>query len=607
MNPDTKTTKAYQWNDPSNNERLFQRIEYEFYDDTDTDPDDPSHQPHLSGQGFTDQPTVGPACHCHTNDDAPGGFRTTILRAPRRAMRAIPAWVPPADNNHPNVEREVQGQIARSFQTWTDVPAIQWHRYYDWNFHIEPDKGFRYARGDANRGGTPDEGAQLVIPGNNMECEWDCGLLGTRPGPMFYAHWHWPLKGNWVWAAGRSIYDCGHPTADDATGRMRSELHPLKAVASAHREAEKFAENGNLYTPAVKFMFFACGLGGYYRFSNAEFTNKDYKFIVDLPPLGNYTPHTIGHTPRYRRNTIRLRPRMLMKIDPSPFQNAQTTLKQQQEAYWRRVWPDDYNTAQMGSETPTVGNVTPVIELAPDFDPAAPQAVITIPLSGIGQADTYGVIISLGWLDPDGSQARRVKRVSVSFDNLHTEDIVHDRFSLEEWFLKMGVNGRWFWYYSGEDTVDHDTDIPFSRVENGQMVRPFEHVFYLADTDSIRLCSHGAEINPVDDIFHNRDRTVRLNGRAVDFVADIQNGSFQQQQDIFWEFIDLQQATLGMENEPLGLIEEVRPVSSLTDGQRESRTLQGFHTTEIAHSAEPQYRANEVDYQLTYSIQVDPQ
>ena len=232
----------------------------------------------------------------------------------RKAIRSCPNWVPVGRRDlspfgyqlfraeertqtDPENEMEVEGVLWRSFQTWTDVPPSQWHTWYDWNFHVVPARGYQFVRGAGN---DPDPNAKIPtgtrLVGNTdaVECEWDCGAFHSttaslrEPGPMFHQNfvldWAWPLAGQYFWASGRWIYDCGHATNHEITGanegKMRTELHPCKAIATARFEAVQFQENGGKFTPAIQFMFFASTSGGYIDFE--DLGTRDYEFIVDL-------------------------------------------------------------------------------------------------------------------------------------------------------------------------------------------------------------------------------------------------------------------------------------------------------------------------------------
>src|SRR5262249_54009881 len=142
----------------------------------------------------------------------------------------------------PRNEKELYGELDRSFETWTDFPIWQYHHWYDWNFHIKlpPNQGgYWYLRGEGDFG-------------PEIECEWDTGAFGRRPRSslMFRADWGWPMTGDWVWLIGRWIYDGGH----EERGLTRSELHPCKAIATARWEGFKFPENEKA-VPAIQFMF----------------------------------------------------------------------------------------------------------------------------------------------------------------------------------------------------------------------------------------------------------------------------------------------------------------------------------------------------------------
>src|SRR6185312_8232667 len=147
------------------------------------------------------------------------------------------------------------------------------------------------------------------------------------------------------------------------------------------------------------------------------------------------------------------------------------------------------------------------------------------------KGECYGVIVSLGWYDPDGTTATRVKKVTVKFDKvtsgslIHTEDDVHGRSGSrlrplrlrEEWFMKFGVNGRWFWYYSAQDEVGAGEVITLKNME---------HTFWLAEEDSLRITAHGAERNNVDDVmwWARADRVLSIDGNPLDYLQHIQNG-----------------------------------------------------------------------------------
>jgi hypothetical protein len=517
----------------------------------------------------------------------------------RRLMRTIPGWVPIDGEN----ETELEGALDRSFQTWTDVPVWQWHRWYDWNFHVTPSTGYEYVKGLGNKAPEDppkDQHMRMVGAKGSMECEWDCGAFGKpkggRPnlGPMFSADWAWPWAGQYVWIAGRWIYDCGHSSSDDkSVGLMRSELHPCKAVATARWEAVNFPENGKLYVPAIQFMFFASHLGGYKQ--SALLNKTDYEFIVDLPKLDTAAPSSaqIGPTPEFPLNTVVLRtPHLLHKFDYSPFSGA----------------------------AGTAASVVPTIEpILPDDPGTATQQVkIKVPLSQASSGDYFGVIISLGWYDPDGSQARKVKHCQVKLDHLFKGSVDHDTFS-EEWSIKIGVNGRWYTQYW--DGVHNNTSLML----NAPIID-----LWLSEDDSIYVSSHGAEIDLVGDFFDRTEgrRTLRLNGKAIDWDADVVPFNRQKLWDICYELADMMFFTFNDQNDPLGIIDpghgrigNERQLQDVGNGvilgnpirlkNVKDSTLKysliAFSTEEVGESAELEESTSIMDYRLIFSVDVKRQ
>ena len=532
---------------------------------------------------------------CHAPSEGPDDSLFGVLI--RDLIRTVPGWVPVLDES----EFEVEGSLFHSFQTWTDVPVWQWHRWYDWNFHVTPDPPFSYVVGPGNGGPSQEELAKMKKEGKawigragSLECEWDCGSFGTRPGGMFSADWAWPMTGQRVWIAGRWIYDCGHASSDDRNvGTMRTELHPCKAVASARWEAVKFPENGSLYVPAIQFMFFANSDGGYYPFSSLG--GKDYEFIVDLPKIPGAQPVSapIGATPDFPLNTVALRtPHLLHKFDYAPFSNA------------------------AGNKA----SVVPVIEPIPSSDPSLPpqQAKVKIPLSSVSSGGSYGVIVSLGWYDPDGSQARKVFHCQVQLDNLRKGHVNHDTFS-EEWSIKIGVNGRWFTQYF--DGVRNNTTLTLA-------ARPID--LWLSEDDFISISSHGAEIDLVGDFFERPQggRTARIGNHAVDWNRDVMSHDRQTLWNICYAIADMMLFTFDDENDPLGIIDPsplpsgtanpsqkpgvnvalTNPIQLkyLSDGTIKTGFI-GYAVEADSHSAELEELKGTIDYTLNLTIKVQRQ
>jgi hypothetical protein len=568
-------------------------------------------------------------------------------------IKLTPSWTPTGEPPGFNPEQEVEGTLARSFQTWTDAPPFQWHRWYDWNFHLVPKAGFKWLRGFGNDATEPASDRtvssapvreQRVVSGATMECEWDTGAFAAddspRPGPMFDADWAWPMTNQRVWVVGRSIYDGGHETA----GLCRSELHPCKAIASARWEAFNFKENnggeagGNVFTPAIQFLFFSSRFGGYFDFRDLRPADgKPYEFIVDLPeaPESSAAHLAVGGTPDTAMNTVVLRSnQLLVDFDRKRFANTRN-----------------------GS---TAADVDPIVEMLPE-DAAHPrlrQVKVTIPLAAL-TGDCYAVLISLGWRDLSGEQAARVKKCTVKMKNLFKASINHDTFA-EEWRVRVGINGRWFqWEFTG---VHNKSNHSLLKDQKG---RPAEVVLHLDEQDAVQLSAHGAELNLVDDTY-GEDRVIRVSNDDVNFenapgdrplarertrrVADwntqidvrppfttapgthgshpVQRAIARRITALMWDKINVGKLSAD-ENSPLGLIDAVttapdrekshnplRVGPAVGLGER-SLSLTGYHTWEEGHTAElveRPHRTNAdatngdwIDYRIDFSVKVENQ
>jgi hypothetical protein len=483
---------------------------------------------------------IGAGCGCRSGTNyRPASVLSAVLRDERvKALRGLPAWVPveregkPPENweSLPEVEREIEGILKFSRHASEDVPVGQYHLWYDWNFFVEPVTGYEYIRAL----GTHDDFGDAIKVGT-VECEWDLGAIGDYdfnspggrtptlevPGPMFGRDWAWPVGGEYIWLAGRWIYDCGHPE----DGFTRSELHPCKAVATARWEAVKFDENER-HVPAIQFMFFACRSGGYWDFPSIS--GSDYEFIVDLPD-GPAPPveYPIGHTPEFAMNTIVVRPRLLTKFDYAPFSNAR-------------------------GPSAVAGEADPEIAMLPPENPGEmpKQVKVRIPLTKLPAGrNSYGVIVSLGWHDPAREQAQKVKEVRVWFDKVElTGDL--RRFLDTDWKVlgipimplkrlpawlvpepggvggtirldfRVGVNGRW-----------HGLDV--DRVNLRMTSLSLKHqgeTMFLAEDDDIRITAHGLEEDPSGEMLHRRldDRTLKGEG-GKPFTW---RGDFDQRDDV---------------------------------------------------------------------------
>ncbi|MFN0060250.1 MAG: hypothetical protein ACKVX7_17465 [Planctomycetota bacterium] len=483
----------------------------------------------------------------------------------KRAIRVFPQWVPVlrrASSARITVDQivEIEGVCTRSYGNPVDVPFINWHFWFNWSCHIQPEP--RYSRVAAPVSNPPDAtdleaGERPIARDGSVEVQWDQGALwasqqpfldgfpeqgiDVNDAPFFIDDWCWPMTGSFVWASGRWVYDCSRASRGRAT-LMSAMINPPRAIASARFEAVEFDENGpGVAVPAIQFMFFACKRGGYMSYDTIN--DEDYEFILDLPPVEMRSePYPIGHTPDFPANTIFLRPRLLMKLRP---------------------------LTGAGSIA-----IEPIVELIRPDDPkkAPTQARIKIPLKAAPKAEAAGFILSLGWHDPARVEAQKVKRCRVrvlSFepkverdspakklreifkkeeDGLKAEikkrvgdikiidldlgplgnvtirlkdvpllgaliqDMVAAAFTAfidglvgllpvesEEWLLRIGVNGRWKTHYF--DPVSLKVfDFRNPAVISPEQADKFIFDFKLAPNDQLFVTSSGIEFDPVGDM-----------------------------------------------------------------------------------------------------------
>jgi hypothetical protein len=562
------------------------------------------------------------------------------------ALRAVPRWSPVkkgARNDVVDASQivEVEGFVTRSYQNAADVPLFQWHRWFNWSVHIHPEKGYEWVAADTKNppstenidngdGEDMDKGERPITQNGSIECQWDPGALfqdqtlfenglkddlkantfkkdaQTACGPMFQADWAWPMTGQYAWAAGRWVYDCGKSTDPDKDKpkdpnakkkpRMCSMLNPCKAIATARWEAFKFPENDGR-VPAIQFMFFASKRGGYMDHESIDDT--DYEFIVDLPELA--APHTapfpIGHTPDFPHNTLVLRPRLLKHVNTGAF-------------------------AAAGGQA-----VDPIIEpIRPDQPNLPPAQVrIKIPLTQMKGAGAYGCIVSLGWHDPMNVEASKVVACTINIDRIierkHVRDnpaedvapiiesfldaladaiaeqinilpqgilklpIIGDIAELiqkglakalslaftglkklieaavdalkvenEEWLLRVGVNGRWAAFFR---SLEPDKDLVLSHTVT----------LFLGEQDRIYISASGGEIDRVGEVMFaaRKDRLLKQGSKVVTW-KDIADSDKATRRKLILEYVGKMLHTLGNENEVLGFIDaRIDPGLKITD------------------------------------------
>lgn len=287
--------------------------------------------------------------------------------------------------------------------------------------------------------------------------------------------WAWPQQGQRVWILGRWIFDCAHP---EPSG-YKTEIHPPKAVVSFRSEAFHFKG-----TPAPvranQAVVYIGRNGGYFE---SDINDQDYKFSFLLPPRPGATA-----VPLFQVTPMTARPAVRPQVTAAPTK-------------------------------------------------AGGRLLVKIPLKGVlPHPDDYGAIISAGWSDPTGAEARKIIGATVTVEKIFM-DANLDPFGADEWYVYVGVNGRWRVFESiGGDakTLNHTVNLS------------------LHPTDRIRLSVCGFEADEVHDLMGRRTTIPRatVSERTSNSAATSAAGTIRD------EFRDL-----AVEN--AGFINENSPVSTL--------------------------------------------
>jgi hypothetical protein len=326
------------------------------------------------------------------------------------------------------------------------------------------------------------------------------------------------MAGMFFWAIGRSVYDCTHATKDVGHRMNRgdrmpdprlseeerlergvhvNQLNPLRAIATARWEAFKFKENPKP-VPAIQFMFYAnthlSSAGFFESKENAQrsgfqpLNQQNYEFIVDLPEpvLTRKSEYPIGHTPDFALNTLVLQPRLVVDAQFEPFTKTDNGAD--------GIFEDSADRARHPRK-PARGP-TPIVELfgARPNQPAR-QALVRIPLKDASADDnSYGVLLSIGWLDTEAVSAKKVKKVTVTLVAIEPEDPDSDN----DWNVNIGVNGRWFMFrFQARARVRTD----LASISGGV---PVKVEMLLAEEDMILVSAHGFEEDPLDDTMRSK-------------------------------------------------------------------------------------------------------
>jgi uncharacterized repeat protein (TIGR01451 family) len=146
-------------------------------------------------------------------------------------------WVDPAAKFSESARfREAAGEVTSPNRfSEEDFPVI--HDTHDFAFDIAVDEQFFNLLSGLNSTG-------------HLHVEWETGikpeeLSGDGAEPWF-PRWAWPSQGDRVWASGHWIFDCGHgeDLGDPPEEHFRTELHPMRAIASMRQQFHTLPGSG---------------------------------------------------------------------------------------------------------------------------------------------------------------------------------------------------------------------------------------------------------------------------------------------------------------------------------------------------------------------------
>jgi uncharacterized repeat protein (TIGR01451 family) len=293
-------------------------------------------------------------------------------------------WVNKGNPGFPQF-RSVSGRVTTSKVTHTDYPDA--HDSHDHNIDIRVDVGQEDILSDVGRDedgdGNPD----------TLEMEWESGIRTfefSGDGSLgFFPKWAWPVEGDRVWADGDWVFDCGHPREVDGIKHQRTELHPMRAVASMRQQIRTVPGSGTTPVPVTATDLYIHGRSGVVT----DILDCGLEVLLGTgtctTPFGAHNPIT-DHHPR----PIDVDFQFDICLPPLPFDKAPL-------AAFFEDGPG--NTVIDPARAPQLQPVPATGTCAADPTQFGPiQIHVTIPLAGSGVSpdDVYARKIYAGWVFP---------------------------------------------------------------------------------------------------------------------------------------------------------------------------------------------------------------
>ena len=302
-------------------------------------------------------------------------FRVSLLGLLDIANIPDPGWSLVA-NGIPGASRyrSVTGRVTDSWVSHTDFPAT--HQSHDQNTHIRVDQGFE---GLLSNVGLPNDEdlalADRLKRPTTLGVEWETGVAPSEHGRTvtegIFPHWAWPSVGDRIWANGDWIFDCGHLKSVLVPGgplfgvpHAKTELHPLRAVASIRRQIRQWAPVGNHPAPVTAAELYIHGNGGFAvdvlncgqdiilqnitaRCGQHETPiREDFAFDIPAPPRPNPQARLVTKIENGPGNTVATPPQVVAHNSPvgqsRPFVRVTIPLRstgvQPLDRYTRRIY-----------------------------------------------------------------------------------------------------------------------------------------------------------------------------------------------------------------------------------------------------------------------------
>jgi len=166
-------------------------------------------------------------------------------------------WVNKGNPGFPQF-RSVSGRVTTSKVTHSDYPDA--HDSHDHNIDVRVDPTQEDILSDVGRDEDGDNNP------DTLELEWEAGIPTfetSGDGSLgFFPKWAWPVEGDRVWANGDWVFDCGHPKEIDGINHQRTELHPMRAVASMRQQIRTLPGTGTTPVPVTATDLYIHGRSG---------------------------------------------------------------------------------------------------------------------------------------------------------------------------------------------------------------------------------------------------------------------------------------------------------------------------------------------------------